>query len=210
MGFGIGIGIGWPNASAGSVIAPPTVVIGDQTWALKNLDVDTYADGTAIPQVTDPVEWAGLTTGAWCYYNNDPANGAIYGKLYNFYAISDPRGLAPVGYHVPTDNELINLITFLGGGAVAGGPLKEIGTTHWNSPNTNATNSSGFTSLPGGTRSNVGSFFDIYNQGMYWSSTQYDPNPLLATFQGTYYNQASTYRGTVPKKYGFSIRLIKN
>src|SRR5690606_33259564 len=105
-----------------------------------------------IPQVTDPTIWGNLTTGAWCYYNNDPANEIIYGKLYNWYAVNDPRGLAPVGWHIPSDSEWTILTDYLGGFEVAGGKMKETGTTHWANPNIGADNSSGFTGLPGGYR----------------------------------------------------------
>ena len=127
----------------------PTVTICDQVWMAKNLDVTTYRNGDVISQVTDPTAWNALTTGAWCYYNNDPANGTIYGKLYNWYAVNDPRGLAPTGWHIPTEGELIALSDCLGGQEVAGGKLKETGTAHWLSPNI-ATNETGFTALPGG------------------------------------------------------------
>jgi len=208
MGFGIGIGIGWPNASAGGGIAPPTVVIGDQTWITENLDVDTYADGTAIPQVTDPIEWAALTTGAWCYYNNDPANEAIYGKLYNWYAVNDSRGLAPTGYHVPTDAEWTTLTTYLGGEDVAGGKLKEMGIVHWNTPNTAATNESLFTGLPGGYRTNDGTFNSIGYVGSWWSSSENDTALAWFRYLNNYYGNA--YRSNYYKTHGFSVRLIKN
>jgi uncharacterized protein (TIGR02145 family) len=116
-------------------------------------------------------QWANLTTGAWCYYNNDPANGAIYGKIYNAYAVNDPRGLAPQGWHVPTNPEYGILSSFLGGFTVAGGKMKQVGTTNWLAPNTGATNSSGFTGLPGGYRSALGNFFDIGNNINFWTST---------------------------------------
>jgi len=141
---------------------PPVeeVTIGTQTWMKKNLDVAYYRDGTPIPQITDPTEWTNATDGAWCYYNNDPANGAIYGKLYNWYAVNSPHGLAPEGWHVASENEWRNLETILGmpqtdidnwgwRGTTEGGKLKEIGFNHWLSPNTNATNETGFTALPG-------------------------------------------------------------
>jgi uncharacterized protein (TIGR02145 family) len=113
----------------------PSVTICNQVWMLKNLVVTTYRDGTPIPEVTDPTEWDLLTTGAWCYYNNDPANGTVYGKLYNWYAVTDPRGLPPNGWHIPTDEEWVTLETCLGGVSVAGGKMKEMGTAHWLSPN---------------------------------------------------------------------------
>ena len=122
--------------------------IGTQIWMTRNLTVSQYRNGDIIPEVTDPAAWAALTTGAWCYYNNDPANGPIYGKLYNWYAVNDSRGLAPNGYHIPTTTEWTTLTNTLGGLSLAGGDLKEAGITHWSDPNTGATNNSGFTGLP--------------------------------------------------------------
>jgi len=150
------------------------VQIGTQIWMTKNLNVSRYRNGDPIPQVTDPTQWASLTTGAWCYYNNDPTNGPIYGKLYNWFAINDPRGLAPTGSHVPTDAEWTTLTTFLGGEAVAGGKIKSIGTTLWLSPNTGAINSSGFTGLPGGDRNalSTAGFENLSTLGNWWSSTE--------------------------------------
>jgi uncharacterized protein (TIGR02145 family) len=100
----------------------------------SNLNVSHYRNGDVIPQVTDPTAWSSLTTGAWCYYNNDTANGTVYGKLYNWYAVNDPRGLSPQGWHVPTDAEWTNLTSCLGGESLAGGKMKA--TTLWDSPNT--------------------------------------------------------------------------
>ena len=151
------------------------ITICDQTWMGRNLDVSTYRNGDAIPQVTDPTEWANLTTGAWCYYNNNPATGAIYGKLYNWFAVNDPRGLAPAGWHIPTDPEWTTLADCLGGWPVAGGNMKVTGTTHWMSPNTDATNSSGFTALPAGVRLWVGQpavFDSLSSSTNWWSATQ--------------------------------------
>ena len=133
-----------------------TVTICNQTWTKSNLNVSKYRNGDFIPQVTDPTAWANLTTGAWCYYNDDPANGAVYGKLYNWHAVNDPRGLAPQGWHIPSDIELTTLTNCLGGESIAGGQMKESGFAHWLSPNTDATNSSGFTGLPGGSRGTMG------------------------------------------------------
>src|SRR6266487_1634854 len=130
-------------------ITIPSIKICDQVWMLKNLDVSTYRNGDPIPKISDNAAWLALTTGAYCYYDNDSANyAATYGKLYNWFAVNDPRGLAPAGWHVPTDAEFTTLVeTCLGGWQVAGGKMKEIGTTHWASPNEGATNSSGFTGL---------------------------------------------------------------
>lgn len=127
-----------------------TVLIGDQCWMMENLKVTHYRNGDPIPHVTDGVTWGNLTSGAYCNYNNDEGNVATYGRLYNWYAVDDSRNIAPAGWHVPSDAEWQTLVDYLGGDAVAGGKMKEAGTTHWASPNTGATNESGFTALPGG------------------------------------------------------------
>ncbi len=184
------------------------VTICSQTWKVKNLDVSTYRNGNPIPQVTDPVAWAALTTGAWCYYNNDPAMGAIYGKLYNWYAVNDPRGLAPAGWHIPTDAEWTTLSTCLGGVTVAGGKMREAGTAHWASPNSGATNSSGFTGLPGGFRSYVGDFTDWPYQGYWWSSTS--STSYASWYRNLFFNTTDIYRNTGEKRDGFSVRCVKD
>jgi uncharacterized protein (TIGR02145 family) len=143
------------------------------------LNVSKYSDGTPIPQVTDPTQWANLTTGAWCYYNNTTANGTTYGKLYNWYTTLGDT-LCPKGWHVPSDNEWTILTDYLGGESVAGGKMKSVGTAYWNSPNTGATNESGFTGLPGGYRSNGGQFFDVGGRGYWWSSTQFNQQQAAA------------------------------
>jgi uncharacterized protein (TIGR02145 family) len=161
------------------------VKISNQVWMCKNLDVDHYRNGDIIPQVTDPTAWNNLTSGAWCYYNNDSAMGAIYGKLYNWYAVNDPRGLAPSGWQVPSDSVWKTLEMNLGmsqaeadktdwRGTNEGGKLKETGTLHWLSPNTGATNESDFTALPGGYRNWDGTFDTFKNRGCWWVSTGYD------------------------------------
>jgi uncharacterized protein (TIGR02145 family) len=150
-----------------------TVTIGTQTWMVENLKTTHYRDGEAIPYVTDSAIWNGLSTPAYCFYNNDAvANKATYGALYNWYTASSPK-LCPVGWHVPTDAEWTTLMTYLGGQIVAGGKLKEQGTAHWNSPNTGADNSTGFTAVPGGCRTmGLIQFYEIGTFGYWWSSTE--------------------------------------
>ena len=158
------------------------IVAVTQVWAPKNLDVVTYSDGTPIPQITRMDEWLDTSVGAWCHYNNDPTNDAIYGKLYNRYAVQgihdrDPntpnKSLAPIGYHIPTVAEWDTFLYSLDHPSVAGGKMKEMGTTHWKSPNTGATNSSNFMGLPGGIRSITGSFSEIGEAGYWWSADNY-------------------------------------
>ena len=186
------------------------ILICNQIWKAKNLDVSTYRNGDIIPQVTDPTQWQSLTTAAWCYYNNDPANEAIYGKLYNWYAVNDPRGLAPIGWHIPSDTEWATLISCLGGSNVASGKLKEAGTSHWLNPNGDATNSSGFTGLPGGLLGNGGNFFYLGTHGYWWSSTEREDNSTNAWSYILRYDDGTIYRFDDRKEYGYSVRCIRD
>ena len=187
----------------------PSVSICCQRWMSKNLDVAAYRNGDPIPKVTDDAEWAALTTGAYCYYNNDSTTyAATYGKLYNWYAVNDPRGLAPEGWYIPTDFEWTTLGSCLGGNAVAGGPMKEIGTTHWNTPNTGATNLSGFTGLPGGQRDPPGFFSGIGTYGLWWSSTEYDTD--LVWYHYLVHTGDGLYRQKDNKRIGKSVRCLRD
>ncbi len=172
-----------------------TVIIGTQQWMAENLKVSKYSDGTTIPNITDNTQWSNLTTGAWTYYNNDPANNTKYGKLYNWYAVSPTtngnKNVCPTGWHVPTDAEWMVLIDYLGGTSVAGGKMKEVGTTSWISPNTDATNTSLFTGLPGGFRDNNGNYFNIGYDGDWWSSTE--GNTSNAWWRNLNYNFGNAY-----------------
>jgi uncharacterized protein (TIGR02145 family) len=185
-----------------------TVTIGTQVWMAENLKTSHYRNGDPIPQVTDSTQWENLGSGAWCYYNNDPANGTIYGKLYNWYTVNDPRDLAPQGWHIPTDAEWTTLTTFLGGGNVAGGKLKETGTSHWLSPNFGATNESGFTGLPGGYRWYLGTFVYVGNYGVWWSSTEDYTSNAWGRF--LIYSGSYIYLGSSSKPIGFSVRCVKD
>jgi len=203
----VGISYGADTVFTTSSIAAslPRVTIGTQVWSSKNLDVATYRNGDPIPQVTDQTQWVALTTGAWCWYNNDSATyGATYGRLYNWYAVNDPRGLAPQGWHVPTYAEWITLTNFLGGYLVAGGAMKSV--TGWISPNTGATNSSGFTCLPGGQRSSV--FGPEGYNAYFWSSSNYD-NSNAWQFD-LYFYDTGLGRGTIYSYFGCSVRVVKD
>lgn len=206
----------------------PEVVIGTQTWMLKNLDVATYSDGTTvIPQVQDRNAWAALKTGAWCYYNNNSANGTTYGKLYNWYAmmgiadveneiptaaqIAARKQFAPTGWHIPSDGEWTRLTTFLDQQDPAGNigsKMKEIGNTHWATGNSDATNSSGFTALPGGYCVYDGAFNSIGNNGYWWSSTEY--NPAAAWNRVLNYNNGNVSRSINYKTFGLSVRCLRD
>ena len=189
-----------------------TIVIGTQTWMAENLRTTKYRDGTSISNVIDNTAWINLTTGAYCNYNNTTNADTIatYGRLYNWYAATNSRNIAPEGWHLPTEAEWRTLIDYLGNNEV-GGKMKETGTTHWLSPNTGATNESGFTALPSGIRSDfreLGKFFAMGKIGYYWSSTPLDTNyyllPCLSNVDAMvsltgFYNTD-----------GLSVRLIKD
>jgi uncharacterized protein (TIGR02145 family) len=148
-----------------------TVVIGNQTWMAENLTVTKYRDGTPIPNVTTSPTWVALTDGGWCYYQNNPTLGGVYGKLYNGYVPTDSRNIAPAGWHVPTEAEWETLFDYCGG--LSGGNsdyLKEAGTTHWNKTSINS-NKTGFTALPGGSMYNAaGAFNNIGTSTSFWSN----------------------------------------
>ena len=189
----------------------PSVNICNQTWMLKNLEVDKYRNGDLIPQVTDSVQWANLNTGAWCYFNNDSANGPIYGKLYNWYAVMDPRGLASQGWHVPSYFEFESFSKCLGGDTLAGNKIKEAGTAHWRPPNS-GTNSSGFTALPGGARSLILSNAYFFFQCQFWTSTDY-PSGVDEAWTRVIYGRARDsifFPFFTYKRNGLSVRCVKD
>ncbi len=199
----------------------PTVSIGTQTWQQFNLDVSIYRDGTVIPQVADQTAWADLTTGAWCYANNDPTNGSTYGKLYNWYAVAgihdnDPntpnKKLAPLGFHIPTDGEWTALSNYLEGASIAGTKIKS--TQLWSPLSSAGTNSSGFTGLPGGARRPFevnGSFFlNIGGYGAWWSSTQTGIVGPETAFYRFVNSNTLLNRNPTSAKEGFSVRCLRD
>lgn len=176
-------------------------------WIIENLNVSHYRNGDAIPQVQDPTEWAKLKTGAWCYYLNDSSYGTVFGKLYNWYAVNDPRGIAPQGWRVASKEDWIQLTDCLGSENLAGGKLKQIGSSHWMSPNVGAVNTSGFTALPGGGRSSKGNFTMIDNLGIFWTSTNHDE--LQAWIRHLSYSNTYVVEFYNDKRNGFSLRAVK-
>jgi uncharacterized protein (TIGR02145 family) len=193
-----------------SITFYPNIKLCDNIWMSKNLDVDHYANGDSIPEIRDSQAWMETTTGAWCHYNNDPSISKVYGKLYNWYAVNDPRGLAPKGWHVASADEWMTLLTCLGGSNVAGGKIKEKGTAHWASPNMNATNDSGFTALPAGDRQVNGSFLDLYGYAYWWSSTEFYVDAATGWAFGVMHLGASVGNGGHVKLGGESVRCIKD
>jgi uncharacterized protein (TIGR02145 family) len=185
----------------------PNVAIGGKIWMQENTAVKFFRNGDAIPYVSWGPTWATLKTPAWCYYNNDPSSEATYGLLYNWYAVSDPRGFAPEGWHVATDTEWKDMIAFLGGNAVAGGILKAVSPL-WNAPNTGATNSSGFSALPAGSRGNGGTYVNLGRSTAWWTANQYGPNGSWSYYAG--HNTSSVTRGGASKQDGYSVRCVKD
>lgn len=186
-----------------------TVVIGSQTWMADNLRTTRYNNGKKIKTITDNLAWVGLSTPAYCWYNNNISFKSYIGALYNWFVI-DSGNVCPNGWHVPTDEEWTTLGNYLGGNSIAGGAVKEEGTTHWDSPNAGATNSSGFTSLPSGYRSATdGTFNGMFNYEGWWSSTEY--NELKPYYRNTSALNAELWRGNGQfKAMGRSIRCIKD
>ncbi|CAN5214228.1 hypothetical protein BH09BAC3_BH09BAC3_26000 [soil metagenome] len=204
----------------------PTVTVGSQLWLGKNLNVDRFANGDPIPEAQTEEEWKRADTqkqSAWCYYNNDPANGRTYGKLYNWYAVNDTRGLAPTGWHVPSDSEWDILIKrFLANGEElnklvtsgnftyqvnegAGASLKN--SSGWNE-NGNGTNASGIAGLPGGRRATNGTFDAIGKFGYWWSSSE--GTPSRAWNRSLSGNGGKAFRDGGTKVSGFSVRCVRD
>jgi uncharacterized protein (TIGR02145 family) len=193
--------------------------IGTQIWMVENLKTTRYNNGNHIPLVTDSTAWFNLTTPGYCWYNNDITNKTPYGALYNWYAVNAGK-LAPVGWHIPTAAEWTTLITYLGGVDVAGGKMKatgtiEAGTGLWRTfPNTNATNESGFTAVPGGYRLGYlqlgyGKFENIGGVSIWWSSTG-DINGYLAMYMMLYFMSDGVGPGNDYQYLGYSVRCIRD
>jgi uncharacterized protein (TIGR02145 family) len=184
-----------------------TIAIGTQIWMKQNLKVSKYRNGDSVSTNLDNSAWLNTNSGAYTIYNNSPANDSIFGKLYNWYAIADARGLCPTGWHVPSDSEWAILENYLGGTTVAGGKMKAISSL-WLTSNSISTNSSGFSGLPGGYRHPQGHFDVVGVWGYWWSSSQnstsYAWNRVLS------YAATNIYRGDDSKLFGFSIRCIKD
>ena len=206
------IGKPGPNITDSEKNTYKTVFIGTQQWMAENLKVSKYSDGSTIPNITDNTEWQNNTTGACAYYNNDVTNNAKYGKLYNWYAVSKTtngnKNVCPTGWHVPTDTEWAALTDYLGGANVAGGKMKEVGTNNWISPNTDATNVSLFTGLPGGNRSGNGGYRGVGSGVSWWSSTE--SGTYTAWNRNLDDDDGDADRNANNKENGFSVRCLRD
>ena len=200
--------LGSKEASIEALLESKEVTIGNQVWMSQNLNMDKFRNGDPIPEAKTDEEWEKAYKNkqpAWCYYDNDPANGAKYGKLYNWYAVNDLRGLAPVGYHIPTDEEWTVLTDYLGGEDVAGEKMKS--TSGW-AESGNGTNESGFSGLPGSTRNLFGTFVNIGKHGFWWSSTEVTTNNAWS--RRLNYDKGDVHRRHFNKTLGFSVRCLRD
>ncbi len=189
-----------------------TVYIGTQQWMAENLKTGKFSDGTLIPNVKDDYDWSQLKSGAWSYYNNDSIKYAKYGKLYNWFAISKTtngkKNVCPTGWHVPTDAEWTVLTDYLGGLGVAGGKLKEVGTSNWSSPNGGASNSSLFTGLPGGYRYYHGMYSYVRTNAYWWSTKEIDTEQAITRY--LYKEDGGAYTNYGRKNDGLSVRCLRD
>lgn len=184
------------------------VAIGSQVWFAENLKTTHYRNGDPVPDVLNETVWRKLVTGAFCNYDNDNANATAYGRLYNWYAVSDRRNICPEGWHIPSDQEWYRLTSYLGGEMLAGGKLKESTPGHWLIPNTGATNESGFSALPGGYRSSRGIFQILDTYAFYWTSTSNSDNTAWSWFLQNDSREVTRIENL--KTFGFSIRCVKD
>lgn len=200
-----------------------TVTIGTQVWMKENLKTTHYANDAAIPLVNTNSTWDALTgtSKAYCWYNDDIANKDTYGALYTWAAAmngtastntnpSNVQGVCPIGWHLPSYAEWVQLTTYLGGGGVAGGKLKETGTALWSTPNAGATNETGFTAFPIGARSSNGVFDYVGDYANWWNSTEYAEDIDRAWFHFVLYIGSNLGGDASNKEWGFSVRCVKD
>jgi uncharacterized protein (TIGR02145 family) len=189
-----------------------TVQIGQQTWMAENLKATHYQDGSVIPNVNDLGTWISLTSGAYCFYENDTINKDVFGVLYNWYAVADQRKICPAGWHVSSDDEWTVLDDYLGGYHSAGMKMKEVSMSHWTSPNLGASNESGFTALPAGARRWYfqSDFSDLGTYGVFWTSTEYSSDNIKAWYRYLFANSINISGSFYLKVTGFSVRCVKD
>jgi uncharacterized protein (TIGR02145 family) len=202
-----------PNLTYGSMIDQDgnvykTIVIGTQEWMAENLNTRTYRNGDTITNAVDINQWTNLSVGAWCYHDNNSQRECPFGKLYNWYAVADPRNVCPMGWHVPSNEEWTTLTDFLGGEAIAGGKMKSTGIQYWLNPNGSATNESGFSGLPGRGRYDDGSFEPLGYDGYWWSTSEYASS--LSFRHYLLYTNSYMDQDVMNKRCGFSVRCIRD
>ncbi len=186
----------------------PSIVINGQEWMQKNLAVSKYRNGNPISTGLTNTQWQSTTSGAYAVYSDQAANNTTYGKLYNWYAMTDARGVCPTGWHVPSEPEWFVLENYLGGIFEAGAKMKT--TTGWTAPNSGATNSSGFTGLPGGYRLVNGTYNHLVSYGYFWTTTAYELDANFTWYHALKFDDTITFRSQFPKRAGMSIRCLKD
>lgn len=202
-----------------------TLIIGEQEWMVENLRTGSYSNGDAIPNVTGDAEWEGLSTGAFCWFDNNDQNEIPYGKLYNWHAVSDTRNICPVGWHIPTDEDWKTLERHLGMDSVdvdslgflfrgiaqnIGGKMRATGTDHWIAPNDSATNESCFSGLPAGGRHFNGTFSNLGYYTGWWSGTERPASAGGAWYRSLSSDNGSFSRSSFKLEHGVSIRCVKD
>lgn len=192
-----------------------TIEIGNQVWMAENLSTTCYANGDPITNVTDNTQWSNVTTGAWVHHSNDTTYENPYGKLYNWYAVTDPRNACPTGWHVPTDQEWTVLIDHLGGNNGAGEKMKSSGGQYWYNPYNEGTNESGFSGLPGGAHYSSGTSAELRTSGIWWSSAEHESesSPGMYNYAKTLKLVGSSsyaYESWNYKRTGYSVRCVKD
>jgi len=183
-----------------------SVILGNQVWMSRNLNTERYNNGDLIPHVQDTLEWRHISSGAWCYYGKDSELTKKFGKLYNWFAVNDKRGIAPEGWHIPSDAEWAIMINFLRGESVAGGKMKT--STLWYTPNKGATNSCGFSALPGGIRYANGIFDNTGKYGCFWSSSKFNNTNAWARHLCSDYSGVG--HGNYDIRDGLSVRCVRD
>ncbi|MFN5622234.1 MAG: FISUMP domain-containing protein [Flavobacteriales bacterium] len=195
----------------------PTIIIGDQEWIAENLRTTLYQNGDAINEYPSTAEWSSASEGAWCYYGSNPSNEAMYGKIYNWHAVNDPRNVCPSGFHVPNDNDWYTVESFLaplvGSSELVGAALKSVGIVEdgsglWNAPNFGANNMSQFKGHPGGARYSSGGYYNMGSIGYWWSSTTLGNNS--ARVMRLHSDSTTVNFTTAPEENGFSIRCMRD
>lgn len=185
-----------------------TVTIGSQIWMAENLRTTKYSNGDPISNVLNVNEWSALSSGAYANYANDANNSKTYGRLYNWYAVTDDRSICPTGWHIPSNAEWTTMVASLGGESTAGGKLKEPGTSHWSSPNTGADNESGFKALPGGIRGVGGAYSNKGGYGYFWTTTA--SSSYYSWYRYLYYMGAEVTASSEDHRSGLSVRCVKD
>jgi uncharacterized protein (TIGR02145 family) len=202
----------WENLNSGTVVdydgvRYKTIKLGHQEWMTENLRTSHYANGNFITNNTSDANWM-FAGPAWCWYDNLSSYGTPYGRLYNWYAVTDSRGLCPFGWHVPEDAEWTALTDFLGGLSIAGSKMKDVGLDYWLTPNLGATNTSGFTGQPGGFRDSDGTFAGISADGHWWSKSESNETNAWSVILD--FDDKAARKLNAPKGSGYSVRCVKD